>query len=123
MLTFALNTQNGAEMAALYRSYTGIEQAVRDLQGAAPEEKLVKSCCVLNALDKEIESLFNRECPKSTPLVLGIVHAMTDDARNTLCINPKCQHALDRVSRGARYKPPQNFIEPVMQILFALSAD
>lgn len=107
------------EMEDLYRRQTGIAQGIRDLP-ISPEEKLIKTCCLLNLLDKEIEQKFNRECPKSTAAVLSIVHAMTDDARSTLCLNPKCQGALDGVLR-TQYKPTQNFIEPIMQILFMLN--
>lgn len=109
------------EMEELYRVQTGIAQGIRDLP-ISPEEKVIKTCCLLNLLDKEIEQRFNRECPKSTALVLSIVHAMTDDARSTLCVNPKCQNALDSVLRS-QYKPPQNFIEPIMQILFMINTD
>lgn len=108
-------------MEELYRRQTGIAQGIRDLPISA-EEKLIKMCCLLNLLDKEIEITFNRECPKSTALVLGIVHAMTDDARSTLCVNPKCQGALDNVIRTP-YKPPQNFIEPIAQILYMINTD
>lgn len=106
-------------MTQVYKDYTAMTQAIRDLP-IAPEQKLTKMCCMLVALDKDIEKVFNAACPKSTPAVLGIVHAITDDARNTLCINPKCQGALDNVQR-ARYKQKQNFIEPIMQILFQLT--
>lgn len=107
-------------MEQVYRVHTGIAQGIRD-SPISPEEKLVKTCCLLNLVDKAIEREFNRECPKSTALVLGIVHAMTDDARTTLCVNPKCQNALDNVLRS-QYKPSQNFIEPIMQILFTLDS-
>lgn len=109
-------------MSAVYRNHTGIVQGIRDLPNVTPEDKMIKLCCLLNVLDREIENQFNSECPKSTPLVLGIVHAMTDDARSTLCVSPKCSGALDKVLR-TRYKPPQNFIEPIMQILFMLNTD
>lgn len=108
-------------MTALYKTMTGMAQGIRDLN-ITPEEKVIKTCCLLNQLDKEIETRFNRECPKSTSIILGISHAMTDDARTTLCRNPKCQNALDAVAR-TQYKPPQNFIEPIMQILFMLGTD
>lgn len=110
-------------MIAFYRRSTAKAQMIRDLPNAAPEEKLMKLCCLLVVMDKEIEELFNRECPKSTPLVMGIIHAMTDDARTTLCVNPKCQNALDPSIMRAKYKPPQNLIEPIMQVLFTLSSD
>lgn len=113
--------RRGPEMKALYANNTGMLQGIRDLS-IAPEEKLVKMCCLLNRLDGEIEKIFNKDCPQSTPLVIGIVHAMTDDARNTLCRNPKCDHALDNVL-GHKYKPTQNFIEPIMQILFQLNVN
>lgn len=82
----------------------------------------MKVCCMLAALDKAIEDSFNKVCPASTSLVLGILHAMTDDARSTLCVAPKCNHSLDKVV-GKPYKPPQNLIEPVMEVLFMLNAD
>lgn len=113
--------KKGKDMSEVYKNHTAIAQGIRDLD-IPPEEKLVKMCCMLNALDKEIELQFNRECPKSTPLVVGIVHAMTDDARSTLCVNPKCNRALDKVI-NTRYKPPQNFIEPIAQILYQLNVD
>lgn len=108
-------------MLIVNRNMTGIAQAIRDLK-ITPEEKMVKICCLLSVLDKEIETRFNRDCPKSTPLILGIVHAMTDDARSTLCRNPKCTNALTGLT-NAKYKPPQNLLEPVMQILFAISTE
>lgn len=108
-------------MKALYRNNTGMLQGIRDLD-IAPEEKLIKMCCLLNRLDKEMERIFDKDCPKSTPLVIGLVHAMTDDARNTLCIAPKCNGALDKVL-DHNYTPNQTFIEPIMQILFQISTE
>lgn len=82
----------------------------------------MKGCCMLVSLDKTIESLFNRFCPTSVPLALGIIHAMTDDARSTLCVAPKCAHALDKVVNKP-YRPPQNLIEPIMEIIFMINTD
>lgn len=113
--------KKGKDMSSIFKNHTGIAQGIRDLPIAA-EEKLIKMCCLLNSLDREIERSFNAECPKSTPLVIGIIHAITDDARNTLCVNPKCSHALDPVLKS-RYKPTQNFIEPVMEVMFMLNTD
>ena len=109
-------------MAAMYKNQTAIEQAIVRM-AIPPEEKLIKSCCVLQQMDREITRIFNRDCPASTPLVLGIVKAMTEDARNTLCHNPKCKGVLDVAMRTAQYKPPQNFIEPIMEVLFELNTD
>lgn len=113
--------KKGPEMSGVFRNFTGMFQAIRDLD-ASPEDKLVKMCCALNSLDREMEVRYNRECPKSTPLVIGILHALTDDARSTLCVSPKCNHALDKVI-GHKYTPPQNLIEPIMQILFLLNVN
>lgn len=111
----------GKEMKQVFQNHTSIMQGIRDLD-ITPEEKLMKMCCTLNSLDKELEVHYDRVCPKSTPYVLKIVHAMTDDARNTLCVAPKCSHALDKVVNH-RYKPSQNLIEPIMQILFQIKVN
>lgn len=111
--------QMGKEMNLVFQNHTGIMQGIRDLD-ASPEEKLMKMCCVLNSLDRELETRYGRTCPSSVPYVLKIVHSMTDDARSTLCVAPKCNHALDKVINH-KYKPPQNLIEPVVQILFLLN--
>lgn len=111
----------GDKMRLLYQRFTGMQQGIRDLP-ISPEQKLLKACCMLQLFDKEMEAIFNGACPASTPLVLGLVHALTDDARSTLCANPKCQGALDEVIQH-KYKPPQNFIEPIMQVLFMLNVD
>lgn len=109
------------DITNIFNVHTGIAQGIRDLP-ISPEEKIVKTCCLLNLVDRELEQRFDRECPKSTALVLGIVHAMTDDARTTLCRNPKCQNALDSVMKS-QYTPPQNFIEPIMEVLFMLNTE
>lgn len=106
-------------MANLYVNYTTMMQAVRDLP-VTPEQKLTKTCCALVNMDKDIEGIFNKACPQHTSTVLSIVHAMTDDARSTLCISPKCQGQLNGLF-GGKLKQKQNFIEPVMQVLFQLS--
>lgn len=111
----------GPEVANVYTNHTGLLQGIRDLN-IAPEEKLIKMCCVLNAFDSELERRYNRECPKSMPMLMSIVHALTDDARSTLCVNPRCSGALDKVM-GHKYSPPQNFLEPIIQILFQVSVD
>lgn len=82
----------------------------------------MKICCVLASTDREVESKFNSFCPSSTPAVMGIIRAMTDDVRATLCRNPKCQGALNSVARSP-FKQQQNFIEPAMEILFMLRTD
>ena len=99
---------------------TGIAQAVRDATDLSPEEKLLRVCCLLDALDHEIDRVFSAHCPKYTQTVIGIVHAMSDDARNTLCVRPKCSGVLDKFIAQAHYKPPQNFLEPIMEIVFML---
>lgn len=99
-----------------------MSQAIRDYPNVTPEERLMKICCLLLHLDKQIENEFNSACPKSTPAVLGIVHAITDDARSTLCVNPKCNNALDASIRNRKYQPKQNLIEPVAQVLYQLGA-
>lgn len=109
----------GKEISGVFNNHTAMLQGIRDLPISA-EEKLMKMCCVLNSLDRELEIRYNRECPKSTPFVIGIVHALTDDARSTLCANPKCKGALDKVV-NTKYTPPQNLIEPITQILFQLN--
>lgn len=109
---------NGPAMKALYDKHTGYMQGIRDLP-ISPEEKLIKLCCELNEVDDRIADIFNSNCPESTSAVLGIVHALTDDARGTLCVNPKCKGALDKV-KHFKYHPPSNFFEPSMQILFQL---
>lgn len=106
-------------MATLFRDYTSIMQTARDMP-ILPEQKLTKVCCALNAIDKEVEKTYNSACPEHTAAVISIVHAITDDARNTLCISPKCQGVLTSI-QPTRLKQQQNFIEPVMQILFQLS--
>lgn len=111
--------ENGPSMKKLYETYTGIMQGVRDLP-ITPEEKVIKMCCILNEMDNEIVKIFDKTCPKSTATVIKLVHAVTDDARNTLCLNPKCKGALDQV-RSHKYAPPQNLIEPIQQILFQIS--
>lgn len=109
-------------MENVLKNHTAIMQGIRDLPDVEPEDKLMKMCCTLNALDREIETRFDRECPKSTQAVLSIVHAMTDDAKSTLCVAPKCNHALDKVINHP-YKPPQNLLEPIVQILFQIRTD
>lgn len=109
------------EMSQAYRNFTAIAQGIRDLK-LEPEEKVLKICCLLNFMDKETETRYNRDCPESTAPVLGILHAMTDDARSTLCRNPKCSNSLNGLLSNT-YKPPQNLMEPVMQILFMLSTE
>lgn len=111
----------GKEMEMVFKNHTGIMQGIRDLD-TSPEEKLMKMCCVLNSLDKELETRYGRVCPKSVPYVLKIIHSMTDDARSTLCVAPKCNRALDKVINH-KYKPPQNFIEPIIQILLELNTN
>lgn len=113
--------KKGKEMQAVLRNHTGIAQGLRDLP-ISPEEKLLKACCLLTSLDKEMEIRYNRECPEHTGTIINIVHAITDDARATLCRNPKCNGALD-AAKNNRYKPPQNFMEPFMQILLQLNVD
>jgi len=113
--------KKGPEVTIIFQNHTGIMQGIRDLP-IAPEEKLVKMCCVLNALDRELEKSYNRECPQSMPEILSIIHALTDDARKTLCVNPKCSGALDG-AKGRKYEGGQNFLEPILQILFQLSTD
>lgn len=113
--------RQGAEMKELFAKHTGILQGIRDLD-IAPEEKLMKMCCVLNRLDVEVAKVFDKDCPQSTPAVIGIIHAMTDDARSTLCVAPKCNGALNQVL-DHKYTPPQNFIEPIGQILYQISVN
>lgn len=108
-------------MRELYKRQTAMMQAVRDMP-ISPEEKLVKMCCLLNNMDKEVEKVFNTACPQSTPIVMGIVQAMTEDARNTLCLNPKCKGVVEPL-RGAKLQPAKNFLEPVAQILYMISVD
>lgn len=79
-------------------------------------------CCILASLDRTTEIKFNGFCPNSTPAIMGILRAMTDDVRATLCRNPKCQGALDSVLKSP-FKQQQNFIEPAMEILFMLRTD
>lgn len=98
-------------------------QAIRDYPNVTPEERLLKICCLLLYLDRQIEDKFNAACPKSTPAVLGIVHAITDDARTTLCVNPKCNNALDNTIKSRKYQGKQNFIEPIAQVLYQLGGD
>lgn len=113
--------RTGKEATGVMRRHTGMLQGIRDL-GIPAEEKLTKMCCVLNSFDRELEVVYNKECPVHTQTMIGIVHAMTDDARNTLCVAPKCNGALD-VVKNAKYKPPQNMLEPVVNILFQLSVN
>lgn len=109
-------------MLDVNRNTTGMAQAIRDMK-ITPEEKMLKICCLLTWMDKEIEIRFNRDCPKSTPLILGIVRAMTDDARSTLCRNPKCTNFMTPTLAASKYRPPQNLLEPIMQIMFTLSTE
>jgi hypothetical protein len=109
---------NGPAMKKLYQQYTGVLQGARDLSIPA-EEKVVKMCCVLNEIDAGIEKIFNKNCGPHTATIIKLVHAITDDARNTLCLSAKCKGALDKL-KNHKYTPPQNFIEPVQQILFQL---
>lgn len=111
----------GKELIPVFRNYTAIAQGVRDLN-EQPEQKLMKNCCMLLDLDRALVRIYDRLCPESTEVLMGIYHAMIDDARNTLCASPKCNRALDKVVH-APYKPPQNLIEPVMEVMFTLSAD
>lgn len=111
--------KNGAEMDNLYKAQTGVMQGIRDLP-ITPEEKLVKLCCVLVDIDVETSKIFDKTCPESTPTVLKLIHAIADDARSTLCRNPKCKGVLDMV-KDHKYTPPQNFIEPVLQILLQMN--
>lgn len=100
---------------------TGIAQAIRDLPVSA-EEKTIKLCCLLKVTDDRLSQKFNAYCPDQTQKILDIVHSVTDDAKSTLCLNPKCQGALNSVM-SAKYKPGQSFIEPVMQILLLISTE
>lgn len=109
------------EIVSIYKNHTAIAQAIRDLP-ITPEEKLIRTCCMLIALDKALEDKYNGYCPSATPLVLGIVHAMTDDARATLCRSPRCAGTLDDIVKSP-LKQQQNIIEPVMEILFMLRTD
>lgn len=104
------------------RNHTAIVQAIRDDPKLLPEHKLMKTCCIWAEMDREMEQALSPDCTKSAPLILGIIHAMTEDARNTVCIRPRCEHALDGYLRRT-YKPPQNFIEPIMEVLFMLSSE
>lgn len=115
------SVKHGKEMKPVFQNYTAIAQAVRDLSDT-PEQKLMKDCCLLIELDKALARKYDNLCPESTALLLGIYHAMVDDARSTLCAAPKCNHALDKVV-NTPYKPPQNMIEPVMEVMFMLNAD
>lgn len=101
---------------------TAIAQGIRDLPNANGEEKLLKVCCLLKELDRDVESTFINYCPKSSPVVMEILHSITDDARSALCLNPKCANALSQVSRS-KLKSSQNFFEPVLQIVFLISTE
>lgn len=107
-------------MTAIYQNITGIAQAIRDSPELTPEEKILRVCCLLNVLDREIERSITGECVRSIPVVIGIVHAMSEDVRSSLCVNPKCSGVLTKVTAIGRYQPPQNLIEPLMEILFTL---
>lgn len=109
-------------MSSLFRNHTGIEQEIFKMD-IAPEEKLIKSCCVLLSIDRELANVFVHDCPSAVPLALGIVKGITEDARNTLCHSPKCKGQLDAPMRTGKYRPPQNLIEPIMQVLFQLNTD
>lgn len=111
----------GQEMVYVNNNITGLAQAIRDLK-ISPEEKMVKVCCLLDYLDKETAKRFDRDCPKETQLILGLIHAMTDDARATLCRNPKCTNVIAQLG-PVKYKPPQNLMEVIMQILFEISTE
>lgn len=113
--------KNAQAMQKVYYNHTAITQKIRDLREAAPEEKLMKMCCMLNNFDSEVARVYDASCPKETQVVLQLVHAISDDARNTLCVAPKCKGALDKIIPVAKYTPPQNYMEPIMQILFMLS--
>lgn len=77
---------------------------------------------MLSSLDKNIENKFNSICPSSTPVVLGLTRAITDEVRALLCRSAKCNGALDSVMR-AQLKQNQSIIEPAMEILFMLRTD
>lgn len=113
--------KKAAEMTLLFQNQTALMQGIRDLP-ISPEEKVLKMCCAFIELDRSLERSLNRDCPKSTALVLGIVHGMTEDARGTLCVNPKCSNALNKVI-NTKFQPGQNYLEPVTQILFQLSVN
>lgn len=119
--SFICSNRMGKEMIEVNNNVTGIAQAIRELS-ISPEEKMVKICCLLDYLDREIIKRFDRDCPKETPLILGIVHALTDDARATLCRNPKCNGVLTNLG-STKYRPPQNMMEVIMQILFEISTE
>lgn len=73
----------GKTLSQLYRNYTSMMQTIRDLP-IAPEQKLVKICCMLDALDRDVAKIYDGVCPASTPAVSAILRAMVDDARTTL---------------------------------------
>lgn len=83
---------------------------------------MLKICCLLKEIDNKLVDKFNANCPTQTKKILEIVHSVTDDAKSTLCLNPKCQNALTSVS-SAKYKPGQTFIEPVMEILLSINTE
>lgn len=73
-------------------------------------------------MDKEVERLLKPTCPNSVPVILNIIHAMTDEAKSVICLRPKCQNVI-KPYIGSKYEPPQRFIEPILQTLFMLSGD
>lgn len=92
------------------------------MQGVSGEAKLLKSCCVLNHMDKEIDKEVTSFCPKDAPTILGILRTILQDARSTLCRSPKCQGVLESVS-DVKYQPPQKFIDAFVGIVLDVKFD
>lgn len=109
-------------MMKLFHNHTAILQAIRDDPKLESEVKLMKTCCIWPEIDRDLADALNNECPKEVPIIISIIHAMADDARNTVCLRPKCTNALVPYLNKP-YKDNQRVIEPVMSILFMLTSE
>lgn len=95
-------------------------QGIREMVGVSPEAKLLKICCVTQHLDKALEKSFFAMCPKDAASVLRQLRELPQDAKNTLCVNPKCQGVMESV-RNHKYKPPQTFIDTLFEAVLDLN--
>lgn len=117
-----IHLQKGRDLDLILRNHTAITQAIRDQPNVEPEEKILKFCCLLDSMYKEIEKSLNSVCAKEVPVILGILHALTDDARSTFCVRPKCNNTF-RGLLPATLKSQQTFLEPLSEILFMLKVE
>lgn len=100
----------------MYANLTSMAHSIHELPLPA-EERVVKLCCLLELLENDSKKQFASACPESLDTILGLQHALTDDARNSICAKPKCSGVLNKLPK-AKAKNGVNFVEPLLLIMF-----